>query len=200
MRSRPSTVADPPFVGAVLAGGRSTRLGRDKALLRIGDRPPLAVLGAEALTAAGAERVVVVGGDRSGLGDLGLEVVDEPAPGAGPLSGIAGALVEAGGSEVVVLACDLPGITAAAVERLRDARRTSGAVVAVASIGGVRQAVIGCWDGAAIGVVEEVLASDRRSVQTALDRLTVTEVTDLPAAVLDDVDDPDDLARYAHEP
>ncbi|HJR26495.1 MAG TPA: NTP transferase domain-containing protein, partial [Acidimicrobiales bacterium] len=43
----------PPFTGVVLCGGRSTRMGRDKALLEL-HGVPMARRVADALTAAGA--------------------------------------------------------------------------------------------------------------------------------------------------
>ena len=45
----------PPFSGAVLCGGGSRRMGRDKALIAVDGRP-LAVRVADAVTAAGASR------------------------------------------------------------------------------------------------------------------------------------------------
>ncbi|TML12241.1 MAG: hypothetical protein E6G39_12150 [Actinobacteria bacterium] len=74
-------------MGAVLAGGSSSRMGRDKALIEVAGEP-LVQRVARALTAAGAERVVVIGGDRRRIEALGLEVVADRFPGEGPLGGV----------------------------------------------------------------------------------------------------------------
>ena len=82
----------PAFAGAVLCGGASRRMGRDKALIALEGRA-LAVRVAEAVAAAGASGVVAVGGDLERLRAAGLAAVpDRDGPGAGPLAGILTAL------------------------------------------------------------------------------------------------------------
>lgn len=93
----------------MLTGGASTRMGRDKALLEVDGRP-LALTVASTLRAAGAGRVVAVGGDAAGISALGIEVVPDEHPGEGPLGGLLTAFAAARTEVVVVLACDLPGI------------------------------------------------------------------------------------------
>lgn len=101
-------------LGAVLAGGRSSRFGSDKAQARIGGRSMLERATAE--IAPWCDAVVVVG--RPG------GVPDLPAPGLGPLGGIAGALDHAlglGFTTVLATACDMPalpdGLAAALLRR-----------------------------------------------------------------------------------
>src|SRR5438045_3278547 len=50
-------------IGAILAGGSSSRMGTDKALVEVDGRP-MALHVADALRAGGAEVVVLVGADR----------------------------------------------------------------------------------------------------------------------------------------
>jgi molybdopterin-guanine dinucleotide biosynthesis protein A len=106
-----------PVAGILLTGGKSRRLGVDKARLVL-DGETLAVRGARLLTGVCAP-VMEVGAGASGL----RAVLEEPA-GAGPLAAIA-----AGGEElrarghrgaVVVLAVDLPCATPALLAALRD--------------------------------------------------------------------------------
>lgn len=74
------------ILGVVLAGGRSTRFGSDKALAEVGGRTLLA-RAFDAL--AGMCELVVVAGRERGPGRC---VPDWPRPGMGPLGGIAAAL------------------------------------------------------------------------------------------------------------
>jgi molybdenum cofactor guanylyltransferase len=92
-------------VGAVLAGGRSSRMGVPKARLELAGRPLIAYP-LDAVAAAGLEPVVVAK-DESELPDLDCRVVRDEEPGIHPAAGILAALAAAGGP-VVVLACDMP--------------------------------------------------------------------------------------------
>jgi molybdopterin-guanine dinucleotide biosynthesis protein A len=108
-----------PIVGVVLAGGRSTRLGRRKAGLRLpglepGSAGPTLVDWAVARLAAidGVGEVVIA------AGDAGIEAastdrriplsVETDGPGSGPAAGVLGAARARPGRHLLVLACDLP--------------------------------------------------------------------------------------------
>jgi molybdopterin-guanine dinucleotide biosynthesis protein A len=100
--------------GYVLCGGRSTRMGRDKAFVEIDGRP-LALRVADAFA---VDRVLVVGRPEQGLERLGLPVVhDRAAAFQHPLLGVEAALEHAG--EAALLApCDLGWLDRESVERL----------------------------------------------------------------------------------
>jgi len=116
------------LLGAVLAGGASTRLGPDKALIALptpaGPRP-MAAVAAALLREAGAGRVVVVTPRPAPLSGLADGVVLDLYPGRGPLGGIHAALSAARGAWCLVLACDMPlagsGFLAAMAARVRAA-------------------------------------------------------------------------------
>ncbi len=87
------------ILGAVLAGGRSSRFGSDKAVATVGGKALIDHV-AEAL-AVQCDAVVIVG--RPG------GIPDRPQPGEGPLGGLAGALHHAGAEgfeAVLTAACD----------------------------------------------------------------------------------------------
>lgn len=93
--------------GAVLAGGASSRMGRDKA--RIAWRgEPLAARVARALAEC-VERVrIVLRPDTEA--PLALERIDDRRAERGPIVGIEAALAACQASAVLVAACDLPEI------------------------------------------------------------------------------------------
>jgi molybdopterin-guanine dinucleotide biosynthesis protein A len=103
-------------VAAVLAGGRSRRMGSPKALVELGGRPLLAWAVAAALD-AGLETVVVAK-PGSELPPLEVAVWAEPAQPSHPLTGVIAALERAAPRPVVVLACDLPFVPAELIARL----------------------------------------------------------------------------------
>lgn len=93
-------------VGAVLAGGRGSRIGGAKATVELGGRP-LVHHSLAALEDAGLEAIVVAKRD-SELPPLTAPVIYEPDLPRHPLCGIVAALRAAEGRAVVAVACDMP--------------------------------------------------------------------------------------------
>src|SRR5262249_40051236 len=102
---------------AILAGGRATRFdGRDKGALVVDGRPILARQLAE-LGPVAADVMVVGHRTREAL-PTGIRPIEDIVPGSGPLGGIHAALTDARGDAVLVVACDMPSVTAAFAEYL----------------------------------------------------------------------------------
>lgn len=129
-RAMPSAVTAEPiiepiiagFAGIVLAGGASSRMGEDKARLKLngGDLLSHAVL---RLEEAGA-RPVIVSGERPEY-----DCVPDEEPGRGPLGGLYSVIRSRpglGGRLLLVTAVDTPGLSSHALERLLDAARHNG--------------------------------------------------------------------------
>jgi len=117
-----------PFSALLLAGGKSTRMGRDKALIDAGGitlwRRQLSIL--QALKPA---HVFVSAALRVQLSDRNVSPVDDLTPGAGPLAGIAAGLRNSVTPLLVVLAVDLPRMSAVFLtELLARADRDRGVV------------------------------------------------------------------------
>ncbi|SEJ26895.1 molybdopterin-guanine dinucleotide biosynthesis protein A [Paenibacillus polymyxa] len=92
--------------GIIVAGGRSSRMGQDKALLKFGGVTVLERIVAELEKVAG--RVIVVTRDSQQYRALGLETTEDLYPGLGPLSGIHAGLSASKTEWGVVVACDMP--------------------------------------------------------------------------------------------
>jgi molybdopterin-guanine dinucleotide biosynthesis protein A len=92
--------------GFVLAGGRSTRMGQDKALLQLAGRPllDLALDKLRALPLAAAPRIAAARSDLSSHAG----VIADLHPGCGPLSGIEAALAASTQPLNVFLPVDTP--------------------------------------------------------------------------------------------
>jgi len=102
----------------ILVGGASSRMGRDKADLSWNGRGAVERLAGVA-AALGAGLVIT-----AGRGGFGLAHADDPAPGGGPVSGIAAglaALRAAGAARALALAVDAPTLLAADLAPLIDA-------------------------------------------------------------------------------
>lgn len=103
--------------GIVIAGGRSSRMGSNKALLPIGDHPVIEnlVRNLEQIT----DRLIIVSNDESPYRYLGKEIVPDCYRQAGPLAGIHAGLSASGSSWNLITACDMPFLNTAALRRLR---------------------------------------------------------------------------------
>ena len=118
---------DLRLAGAVLTGGASTRMGSDKALVRV-DGVPMAGRVADVLRAVGCVPVAFVGGDADSLTLLGGTFVADSTPGQGPAGGVVAALRALAGDAdaVVIAACDLAYITPAQLVPLIDVLHRDG--------------------------------------------------------------------------
>jgi molybdopterin-guanine dinucleotide biosynthesis protein A len=106
---------------AILAGGKAQRLGgQPKGLLEVGGRR-IVDRQRQALGAVFA-RVFIVANDPGPWRDLGMAIVPDGVPGAGPLAGLDAALgaLVAGEEAVVCVAGDMPTLHPALLALLRD--------------------------------------------------------------------------------
>ena len=125
------------IAGLVLAAGAGRRFGGPKALAEI-DGERLVDRAVRALREGGSDPVYVVAG-AAPLAVEGAVTVDNPDWALGMGSSLRAGLAALPGDvdAVVVVLVDQPGLTSAAVARLVDsARRTGAATVAVATYGG----------------------------------------------------------------
>lgn len=95
--------------GVILAGGRSRRMGTDKALLRLGN-DTLLEHGIHTLETA-VRDVVIAGGEADRYAIAGIPCLADAIADCGPLGGVLAALESSEAPAVLVLACDLPFIT-----------------------------------------------------------------------------------------
>jgi molybdopterin-guanine dinucleotide biosynthesis protein A len=93
----------------LLAGGKSSRMGHDKASLEIAGQP-LWRRQIETLRALTPEQLMISGPPREAWREF--EIVADVIAGAGPLAGVATALRKCSSSHLVVLAVDLPAMSA----------------------------------------------------------------------------------------
>jgi len=102
--------------GIILAGGRSNRMGRNKALLELGGLSLIERV-ARVMDGVCAE-IIIAGGRQEDLGGLGYPIVQDIHPGCGPLSGLHAGLTAAGCQYSFVSACDTPFLSQGLIRRL----------------------------------------------------------------------------------
>lgn len=194
--------------GLVLAGGAGRRFGGDKTAAVVGGRSLLG-RAVQTLVDAGTGTVVVVGprlpDDAGDLGAAGprLVLTREDPPGSGPVAGLLAGLREVTAPTVLVLAADLPGVTAVVLADLLaalDADAGADAAVAV-DAGGSAQWLTAAYRTSPLRAACEAAVAGAKgdrgpSVKGVVGRLALVEVAPRPGwGRLVDVDTPQDLTR-----
>jgi len=161
----PVPIANPNFAAVLLAGGRSTRMGRDKATLLI-DGQPLWQRQLATLRALHPAELFISGRRDGPYAAAGVEIIEDAIPDLGPLGGIAAALHHAESPLVLVLAIDLPAMTAEFLGTLlQDARPT------VPRRNNNFEPLAAIYPKSAHPIAEELLREDDRSLQRFVRRL-----------------------------
>jgi len=149
--------ADGDALGFVLSGGRSSRMGRDKALVELAGAPLLShALGI--FREAGLKASIAGGRDElAGFAPL----VADRWPGSGPLGGICSALAASEARWSVFLPIDMPLLPASLLSCLLNHAAISGRLITIASVGGFAESFPVVIDRAALPVLERELAAGR---------------------------------------
>jgi molybdopterin-guanine dinucleotide biosynthesis protein A len=192
--ARVSLEAAVPFTGIILAGGRSTRMGRDKASIVLAGRTLLERAVAAVRRAGGTP--LVLGPPRPDLDRLGAKLLDDE--GAGPLAALRMGLQAARGP-AFALACDVPLLPSEAIAFLVAGLSPARAVVPQAA--GKLQVLAAAYGEGALAAFDDAIAAGEASVQAAVQRLDprVVPVEDLGAwgdeRMFLNVNSPEDLRR-----
>lgn len=152
-------------VGAILAGGSSSRMGRDKSRLVIEGTPFLDRVH-ETMSEVFTE-VIVCGGTEVPMD--GVLIPDE-IPGEGPLGGILSAFRISRGRPVFVTAVDMPVVTPEAIRTMADPV-VSGSMARIARVAGEDQPLFGVYGPEVEDAVRRTLATGKRSVFAVVDRI-----------------------------
>jgi molybdopterin-guanine dinucleotide biosynthesis protein A len=102
----------------ILAGGQSSRMGSNKALLDFGGRPLIHVLVDRILPVT--NHILISSNDSSSYRFLNLPVIPDQYRGQGPLAGFHAVMHRNISTLFLVLACDLPNLRAPFLNRLID--------------------------------------------------------------------------------
>jgi molybdopterin-guanine dinucleotide biosynthesis protein A len=141
-------------VGLILAGGRSTRMGRDKALVPFAGAPLIATIIAR--LAPQVERLAInTNGEAGRFAAFELPILSDPPAHAqsGPLAGVLTGLAWArdiGARHMAIVPCDAPFLPDDLVARLRAAADTSVDVAMAENAAGQLEPAFALWPVAAL--------------------------------------------------
>ena len=190
------------FCGFVLAGGRSSRMGTDKAFLELDGRTLLdrTLNLLHVLT----PKVSIVG-PVSKFAAYG-PVIEDRYAGRGPLAGIHAALSTSATELNLVLAVDLPSVTESLLRFIVEQARASDALVTVPRIAGGYQPLCAVYRRAFAPLAQAALEEGKNKID-ALFAATTTRVLEeselsrfaFSAAMFENLNTPEDLRRAVPE-
>ena len=173
--------------GFVLTGGRSSRMGRDKALLPI-EGSVLVERTAERVRAA-AGSVTLIGAPER-YAKLGLAVAADLVEDCGPIGGLFTALKSTRADWNLLVACDMPGLTAEFLGELLDAARQRGCTCLVPQTDSGLHPLCAVYHRRAEGAVASAIEHKRFKMHDLLKILGATAWPVTDAAVLENVNTP----------
>ena len=182
--------------GLVLAGGRSSRMGQDKAALVHPDGRTLARRCHDLLKEAGCESVAISIRDDQEIpaGFEGLEIVRDPAgESLGPIVGIVSGMRLHPNSNWLVVACDLPRLDVPTLTHLVESRMDGEKFLAYRSeFDGLPEPLCTLYAPAVLSVLEEAQAADFRCPRKILIRGDCRLLEPVTPRALDNANTPED--------
>lgn len=180
-------------VGFVVAGGRSLRMGRDKALLPWAGSTLLDDAVARMRLACPDVRILC--GPVPRYADRGVPLVTDRVDGAGPLAGLEAALLAAADRPVLLLGVDLPFVTAGTLAFLLG--RLDGADAVVPTPEQVPQPLCAAYAPSCLAAVQARLAAGERRMTSFWSDVAVRRLGSSDFAAFGD---PRDLFRNLNTP
>ncbi|HVR72471.1 MAG TPA: molybdenum cofactor guanylyltransferase [Vicinamibacteria bacterium] len=182
--------------GFVLAGGRSRRMGRDKALLPWAGTTLLDL--AIARLRGCCREVVILCGPEPRYADRGVPIALDVPPGAGPLGAVMTGLSRLGGGPGVFLAVDLPNVPAGLLGHLVALVPGYDAAVPVPVQG--PEPLCAVYTAACLGPIEDRIAAGELKMTSFWPSIRVREIPEGelarfgdPATLFRNLNDPSDL-------
>jgi len=158
----------------ILAGGKSTRMGTDKAFIKVEGRTLLA----RALDIARSVTPnVSIVGDRAKFAEF-APVVEDIFPNCGPLAGIHAALCVSQTDLNLILAVDVPFVSTALLEYLLKRSRTNPAVITVAQTGGGYQPLSAIYRRQFAELADKALRAGRYKIDSLFPSTNTQTITE----------------------
>lgn len=196
-------LADQPgknFSLAIIAGGQSRRMGRDKAFVELGGKALIERV-IERSADLGQTETILITNKPTDFAHLSLPMYHDLLPGKGSLGGIYTALVQAQSPDVLALACDMPFVNTELLRYMLDQIRADIDIV-VPRVDGYPQGLHAIYKKICIEPIAEQLAADRLKIIRFYDRMRVRYLDETDYAAFDpqgrsfaNINTPEELAK-----
>jgi len=187
----------------LLAGGRSRRMGRDKAFLEWHGRPLIAALVKRLREVS--DDVMVVAPHPERFHGLAARLLPDPSPPVGPLGGLWAGLLSARHEWAFALACDMPLVDSAVIDWLFERRHGADAVVPV-DVAGRPEPLHAFYRVSCLNPIAAALACGQRAVVAFYPAIRVRYIPPAEWQAVDpegrswrNINTPEDWARLQRE-
>jgi len=188
---------DAIWAGFVLVGGNSSRMGRDKARLPFHGKTVVEHVASTVAEAAGS--VTLVGAPER-YGTLGFPMLADGRSGVGPLAGIHTALAASPADWNLIVACDMPGISAPFLRSLMAVAQSSGDTDCLLPAGpsGLPEPLCAVYHSRCLDVIGAALERNVRKITDGLHGLRIANWSVAESGWFRNVNTPEEWTQFTH--
>ena len=179
----PAASPGPSFSLAIIAGGQSRRMGRDKAFVELAGKPLIQHV-IERSADLGQAETILITNQPALYAHLGLPMHQDILPNKGSLGGIYTALARAKSPDVLVLACDMPFVNRSLLRFMIEQINDETDIV-VPTVDGYPQGLHAIYRKTCIEPIAEQLAANRLKIIRFYDQMRVRYLDEADYAAFD---------------
>lgn len=142
--------------GIILSGGKSSRMGEDKALLKVGTRTIIEIM-IDKLKPF-CNEIIISADETEKYSQFGYKVVPDKFKNSGPLAGIYSSLIESNTEKNFIISCDLPLVSSEVIEKLINCNSTKEIILPVTD--GKYHQLCGVYSKSVLEKVESILNTE----------------------------------------
>jgi len=190
---------DIPVYGLALTGGRSLRMGTDKAALAYQGQPQLERL-MSLLTSVCTRAFVSARADQQDALRQRWPVLVDPYTDIGPMAGLLAAQQTHANAAWLIVACDMPHIDANTLHQLLAARDAQHDSLAFASTGNAPEPMCSLWEPPSAARVVPAHQAGQHSLLALLTTTNTKLLTPPHPQALHNINTPDQYDHAQHDP
>ena len=178
---------------AVLAGGKSSRMGTDKALLELNGETFMQMLCREF---DDFEEKMIARGNRSEIPEVSWSCISDIYVNRGPIGGLHAVLSQMESDAVFCISCDMPLLQKSLVSLLFQYMKEGIDAVIAVTEDGRKHPLCGIYRKSVVGILEKQILSGNNRMMAALEQMQVTYVTilDADSRQLKNINTPEDYS------
>lgn len=189
------------YRGIILAGGKSSRFGSNKALASI-DGSSFLERAASVMKQSGITRISL-SGNKSDYSRFGYPVIEDEVFGMGPLGGLYSVMKQYPKDMLVVMSCDMPFVRAQTLRKLMKSHKLKFEATVIDSGGEAEnqpEPFPGIYSASSVRLAAEAIASKQLSMRAFLRRLSNLNCISMPEQLTEmvNINRMTDLAEIRH--